>query len=332
MRVGFDSRCRQLLAPALLCKANPLANVELHWAGDQSCDSVVAADGPTVNLRAGKLGVPVNARVVTEIPPTDLYFEATIDRSEGLVDIGVVEPHEFGGLTKGMFYNGNLSNGSQQLLAHYGPTPKPSDVVGVLVTREGPEATVAFFINGRCLGTAFKVKVLEGEQLVPCLHVAGSATVTISATPTLPEDVHRNVPEFNTSFEGMWELTAVAVGPARTPWPLPEQCVASPPIFILQQVVDGEFSLHVVVDNAMSADLALVDTTTPRSHIIRVSPFTTSRRQAPPDFRRVEQLIASKGPGINCVEVKTSTLLLRGPEIELRLRRPTQNLDPCNYY
>ena len=128
--------------------------------------------------------------------PNNYYYQVEIlsvdtapsssSSSSWSLSVGVVRPSELkkGWGTKGMFYNGNLTNGSAALNVGYGPRLKPGDVVVVeyQYSEEDKKHRVKYHVNGTFFGTAFEISQQdsmdkETETFVPCLHCQGQIRV-----------------------------------------------------------------------------------------------------------------------------------------------------------
>ena len=150
-----------------------------------------------------------------EILPQDVPSSSSLSLS-----VGVVRPSEVkkGWGTKGMFYNGNLTNGSAALKVGYGPRLKPGDVVIVeyRYIDEDKKHRVKFHVNGQCLGTAFEISTDNSEMFVPCLNCQGQVQVQTQVTLTRKELFSHLVTSARKTnlWEGDWTLVQA--------WKLPE--------------------------------------------------------------------------------------------------------------
>ncbi len=150
-----------------------------------------------------KGGSPMNLLCSFSSPVTKFFYQVeildTISNSAS-ISVGVVRPSELkqGWGTKGMFYNGNLTNGSAALKVGYGPYLKKEDTIIVEYTEDDNNYQVHFHVNGTCLGIAFEIakESSTSESFYPCLHVQGGIKVrtSVSLQPPVPSiHVSKNV-------------------------------------------------------------------------------------------------------------------------------------------
>jgi hypothetical protein len=156
-------------------------------------------------------GSPLNLLCSLTSPQPKYFFrveflEATSQSTS--LSVGVVRPSEFkkGYGTKGLFYNGNITNGSGALKVGYGPYLKQGDVATVEYTELEDKYQVKFHVNGTCLGIAFEIpkESPSSESFVPCLHGKGGIlvrAVVLSETPN-----NEMVAPAEHSLKGKWTL------------------------------------------------------------------------------------------------------------------------------
>ena len=104
--------------------SNSLYGVAMNWIGDGKGDaSFTVQDASVLCVRGGETGTPFNIRLDLQTPRPDYYFQVVIQEMTDSLSVGIVTPSEFqpGWKTKGMFYNGNLTNGSAALAVNWGP-------------------------------------------------------------------------------------------------------------------------------------------------------------------------------------------------------------------
>lgn len=132
-------------------------------------------------------GSPLNLCYSLVAPQLKYFYQVEFleaaSRSTSL-SVGVVRPCELrkGWGTKGLFYNGNLTNGSAALKVGYGPYLKQGDTAIVEYTESPDKYQVKFHINGRCLGIAFEIlkeqtSASPDESFLPCLNCQGELRV-----------------------------------------------------------------------------------------------------------------------------------------------------------
>lgn len=152
-----------------------------HWASSVLYMNHVI----TMDVRGGS---PMNVycSFAAHVPISNYFFQVEIPPGEmsSSLSVGVVRRSEVkkGWGTKGMFYNGNLTNGGAALKVGYGPSLKPGDVILVEYgyTDEDKKHRVRFHVNGTCLGTAFEIvddSMNKSEIFVPCLSCQGHIEV-----------------------------------------------------------------------------------------------------------------------------------------------------------
>ena len=177
--------------------ANPLSALPpsaTNWIGDGTEGATLSVDGSSIIFGSAKRGTPYNVRLNSSnsaAASDNLYYEITLDEVEsGNLAVGFVTPEKFlpGWKTRGLFYNGNLTNGSAGLRMGFGKFLKAGDTVGSYLVREDDNATVkvVFYLNGRCLGPGFVVPSSSTDAFYPCLHLDGKAKVTYSAPASFP--------------------------------------------------------------------------------------------------------------------------------------------------
>ena len=118
-----------------MASTNPLSALgTARWIGDGT-DGATLVQAPdassTITFGTAKRGTPYNVRLDPPASPSppfsstnDIYYEVTLEEVEsGNLAVGYVSPDNFlaGWKTRGMFYNGNLTNGSAGLCMGFGP-------------------------------------------------------------------------------------------------------------------------------------------------------------------------------------------------------------------
>jgi hypothetical protein len=107
------------------------------------------------------------------------------------VSVGVCTETEFqpGYKNKGMFYNGNLTNGSAALKTSFGPYLKNDDLVVLECTTTGNSFAMTIYLNGKKIGKGFEIAMASKEQrFLPCLAVTGKVELlakVVAEQPTL---------------------------------------------------------------------------------------------------------------------------------------------------
>jgi hypothetical protein len=219
---------------------------------------------------------------MTPIPT--YYLQVTVteltSRSSSL-SVGVVRPEEFhkGYKCKGMFYNGNLTNGNAALKCSYGPFLQTGDVVVVeyVETAEEEQVQMIVHLNGACLGTGFQVA--KGESsFVPCIHVNGEMRLkakVLSEKPKLaPRDVHPLV--------GKWELVE-AIGEGFSPiWPGANNPEDEAMVLSIEKYEDKSFGFSLRVCNTLNMRLQVTGNADAGFQLDGAQGMVMSTRMMPP--------------------------------------------------
>jgi hypothetical protein len=243
-------------------------------------------------------GSPMN--LIYGMTPTPMYYlQVTVtemaSRSSSL-SVGVVRPEEFhkGYKCKGMFYNGNLTNGSAALKTSYGPFLQTGDVVVVEYVEAAEEEQVQMIVhlNGACLGTAFQVA--KGESsFVPCIHVNGEMTLqakVLSEKPKLaPRDVHPLV--------GKWELVE-AIGEGFSPiWPGGNNLEDKEMVLSIEKHEDTAFEFSLRVYNTLNIQLQVTGNADTGFQLDGAEgKVMSTKMMPPPPFYEIETKLS------NCME------------------------------
>ena len=185
-----------------------------QWIGDHTDGGTLTCiSGNHVVVQAAKPGTPYNVRSKTSATSDFCHFTIKIQELQGTVAVGLVSESEFlpGWKTRGMFYNGNVTNGSAALYTSFGKFVAAGDTVGVRIFRNNDATEVQFLVNSECLGTAFRLNGPEdGKYFYPCVHVSGKAEfvyqeIARSLSEALMEDENSNLEEAAT-FQGDWKI------------------------------------------------------------------------------------------------------------------------------
>lgn len=186
----------------------------------------------TMNVRGGS---PMSLYCSFSSTPLHHYYyqveilplDVPTSTGSSSLSVGVVRPSEVkkGWGTKGMFYNGNLTNGSSALKVGYGPRLKVGDVVVVEYgySEEDMKHRVKFHLNGTCLGTAFEIvqdSMHEKQSLpfVPCLNCQGQIHVR-TQVQVERQDLYRilaTTDDKSNVWEGDWNLVQAWKAPGST--------------------------------------------------------------------------------------------------------------------
>jgi len=313
---------------------NSLFSIEGEWVGDGSEKSKIIVDGANVTLNSESRGTPFNIMLDAKLcSNSSIYYEADLVSIEGSISFGLVKKEDFklGWKTKGLFYNGNVSNGSAALIVGFGEYPKEGDKVGVYAQRiSAQEIMVAFYINNRCLGTAFKLSNLgENDIFFPSINVSGHATIRYSAPEILPTVMTREA-QIYTDYSGEWKLMRAFVGPELGEYPLPS---GGEIIATFDEFSSGNgYALSVHVQNNMSTRIKLIGEKIDGFDKIKISDRIASTMMAPlPPWDKVETIILDKLPDIYKMTM-TPDLIMIGPTAEFQFQRYLKSFEPLTSY
>jgi hypothetical protein len=274
--------------------------------------------------------------------PDSYWYEVRIvkkDRSASL-SVGVVLPTEFhrGYKTKGMFYNGNLTNGSAALKTGYGPYLKEGDVVVLGCSRVSDRFVMTVFVNGDRVGRGFDVRTTtsDEETFTPCLavhgkdvHVLARITDRPPSTASTNDDVNSGRPSH--PFEGKWTLIEAIMDDGERLYPVPD---GVEPIHVWMNIQpeeqDDKVLLHVTlrICNIKNTTLEVVSASLDgRTYHVKLTGHVTSTLlMPPPEYRQVENGLSDfhrwqsfrlddadvdEGPTRLTVTSATNSLLLR---------------------
>lgn len=301
---------------------NSLHNEALTWIGDGSNRSSLTQKGNVVSIASATSGTPFNARVDSAKAAEEYYLQAKISQLKGNLSMGVISEEGFkpGWKAKGMFYNGNLTNGSAALKTSWGPRFQVGDSLGVRLSPGVDALQVSFFKNGEPLGTGFR---LANNKTVfyPCLHVSGSATLEVEVPPALPSI---EVPTAQAAgFYGDWKLEKAWDGEN-------ELTIPNRPIkFNLSK--EGEaLQLSFKVANSLNGRAKLLEETETELSIEAGGNFMMTMMMPPPELQPLENFLSSKK--MTKLALIASTLMLSGPEMKTEWSRFVRVPETLNSY
>jgi hypothetical protein len=333
---------------------NTLYGEPTNWVGDGSGDGTIHVDGTVITVASATQGSPFNVLDDVNLDDDDnnvaYYFEGTITELDGSFSFGVIAKDEVapGYKARGVFYNGNLTNGSAALRTGFGKYIQVGDTVGVLydataTTTSSSSNQVYFYVNGQCLGLAFDIPS-SNKQYLPCLHVTGTAKINIAVPETLPTKRDRDAsPSGNDPYQGEWKLNKAFYGPELGKFPLPDNhnIIAS-----FEEVQDAASSTVVYrfgikVGNSMGTDITLTGKKFEGGFDeVTIGPIRSTMMMPPPELQPVEFELIGKGlPVVNKMIVTTNEddgqknlLLMQGPTIELELVPYVATFEPLTSY
>ena len=315
---------------------NPLSSIDSNastWIGDGTEGATLAVNGSTITLGSAKRGTPYNVRLESStIAPTDnLYYEVElVGECEGSLAVGLVTSAEFqpGWKTRGMFYNGNVTNGSAGLRMGFGDFPKSGDRVGVYLLRSGSECRVVYYINGRCLGAGFAV-TSAGTTFYPCLHLDGKGTVNYSAPASFPTTTDRESATFGDAYSGDWLLLKALTGPELHDLPLPDDAKI---VLSFALVEPSTYRLSIKVANTFNTSVKLVGKME-NFDKIEIGPAMATRMMPPPPLQSVETFVERGLSTLYKMIVgETGNLVMTGPAAEMICTRYEKTFEPVTSY
>ena len=291
----------------------------------------------------------------------DLYFfqlrvvEMDPTRSASL-SVGVVRQDEFhkGYKTKGMFYNGNVTNGSAALKTSVGPFLKQGDVVVVCykkIAEENDDAIeLKVIVNGSDIGTIFKVHVEKsssaaGDQFYPCIHFQGDLVLDALVSHDLSATFSSGVEDQSTAkdpLEGKWKIDHVATTDG-TESDRNTIISASDFTLTIQQVNDtNNWDISAHICNNMStritlstAESATNDMNTVRNVLSR-GPVRSTMMMPPPPMDEIERKISTiLEAESSSFHVEDASLYLKDANggVLIKCSRPVQSNEPiCTSY
>lgn len=282
--------------------SNTLYGTAMNWIGDgKDGASFDIQDATVISVLGGDDGTPFNLRLDLQTPRPDYYFQVFIQDITGSLSVGIVSPDEFksGWKTKGMFYNGNLTNGSAALSVNWGPRFGTGDSVGVRVLTTSENVEVTFYKNGKSLGTGFFIENLSNQIYCPCLNVDGEAKLRIEIPEELPPQ--ELLEEEDLAMPGPWKLveatredgTALTMPGRPATMELSRHQTTLRFAFRVGNPISG--SAKILVDNG--------DTLT-----LEMGPMMSGQMMPPPVLREIESLICGLNP--NTLTIENGRLIL----------------------
>jgi len=124
-------------------------------AGGEGEGTIEESSNVLLKIASSRRGSPFNAALFSDEDPSSLtsssyYLQVKILALEGNLSVGVVTRDEFqpGYKISGMFYNGNLTNGSAALVTSFGDEHiKAGMTVGLLYEKDASQENVYIYVN-----------------------------------------------------------------------------------------------------------------------------------------------------------------------------------------
>lgn len=295
---------------------NSLQGDAMNWIGDGKEGASFEIHGNELTLIGGKQGTPFNVRMDLQTPLADYYFHVIIQEMTKSLSIGVVTPAEFktGWKTQGMFYNGNLTNGSGAKAVSWGPRFEAGDSLGVRVISTAGFLEVVFYKNGKSLGTGFLIENVDNKNYCPCIHLDGQAKLTIEIPEALPpKEISTEVP---TDMYGPWKLVE-AVTRDGTPLNMPGR----PVTLDLSREQHDALKMHIKAGNPINCSAKIVGDNG-NSLTIKMGRMMSGRMMPPPGLREIETLLCGLGANTLTLENDDRLTLSNEPTRTVWVRNP----------
>lgn len=290
--------------------ANALTSLEGKWIGDGG-GGEITQDGPSLTIKSESRGTPLNV-CYDDAPPTasgEWCFEVILVKitKGSSVSVGLVNKEEMlpGWKARGMFYNGNLTNGSAALVTSFGPYLKEGDTVGVYVTNNNRNVT--FYYDGRCLGTGFSLST--EKTYIPCIHVSGEVQISFAIPTNLPATLSKEGVS-----EGMvdeWKLVE-AVNEAGAAVAIPEDRD-----IVLNLGVSGPdgYDLSLRVGNILRCRASKED-----GGGIKMGMVMSTMMEPPPELKEIEAFLSSSLPNGTSLELQDNKRLILTGDVSFQLK------------
>ena len=237
-------------------------------------------------------GSPMNLMYQMEYFANYYCFQVAVtempSRSSSL-SVGIVRPEEFkkGYGIKGMFYNGNLTNGSAALKVSYGPRVSQAALLVLEYIESDSEIKMILNCNGDSLGTAFRIpKAKEESSFVPCISVSGKMKIQTTILSEIPEINQR----LAHPLVGKWNVSEASHNEKQF---LPVSGHANKDIVLsVEQQDDAIWALSIRVCNILSVGKALSPGPFDRQYTLEdidgQGAVCSTRMMAPPPFGQIE--------------------------------------------
>ena len=316
-----------------------MSDASNQWIGDGQGGSTLAVTGEEILARAAKSGTPFNVRYANPLSKDFHEFAVSVVELEGNASVGLVTKEEFlpGWKTRGMFYNGNVTNGSASLITSFGKYVSQGDVVGVRWFRNNDATEVQFLVNGKNLGTAFCLSDCDNKIFYPCLHVSGTLKFVYRNVATnLMEHAFQTEAtteeEAATGYEGDWKLQSFEMNGNKMDIP-------SNPNIIL--TLDAEpTSISVKVGNTLRGSIQVTgrgqdEAGGPGALDIKVGPLMSTMMMPPPPLDGIERTLSAGLPKLTKLTLAMGYLYMTGTGMagpELTASRYTNTFQPLTKY
>mmetsp|Transcript_5433 Transcript_5433/g.7863 ORF Transcript_5433/g.7863 Transcript_5433/m.7863 type:complete len:315 (+) Transcript_5433:50-994(+) len=313
---------------------NSLYPSKNEWIADHDDGGSLSVDSNSgsITFSSTTKGTPFNIRLnnPSAAAPSSMFYEIDIVEIDGSLGVGVVSENEFqpGWKTKGMFYNGNLTNGSAGLTIGFGDKPKKGDKIGVYLIGNDTSMEIVFYVNGTCLGTGFRLDKAPNDVFYPCLHLSGSAVVHFSAPKEFPDTINRESPKNSDKYIGDWALKQAFAGPELGEFPLPagKQCILS-----FSSDGSSTYQLNIKLGNSIFTTVAITGKME-NFDKIEIEEVSSTKMMPPPDIYKVECFLAESLPKMFKMIVSDRDLIMTGATAEFICSPHEKKFDPLKSY
>lgn len=305
---------------------NGFSAVEEQWVSDGSGGIIEPQGEGLVKLTSASSGSPFSVRLNSAGRYRDGYFEVRFTEGSSF-SVGMVAPHEMlgGWKTKGMFYNGNLTNGMSALKVSWGPRIKVDDSIGVRVTRQENHLTVSYYKGGTFLGVGFRLRDVPNDiEFLPCVQIQGQASFVYSCPESIPSGKQQS------KSQGMFGDWALEQACRQNQVLL--QIPARPEIWMnLSQSGDGDMKLAMKVSNPLSCQIKILENREEQLQV-RIGGVMRGRMLPQPHLREIEEYLVQTLPFTDILEVQPSLLIFRGGRGETRFVRREKRREELTSY
>eukprot|EP00546_Thalassionema_frauenfeldii_P010091 CAMPEP_0178928720 /NCGR_PEP_ID=MMETSP0786-20121207/20095_1 /TAXON_ID=186022 /ORGANISM="Thalassionema frauenfeldii, Strain CCMP 1798" /LENGTH=312 /DNA_ID=CAMNT_0020604685 /DNA_START=70 /DNA_END=1008 /DNA_ORIENTATION=+ len=311
---------------------NPLYPAVNDWIADHGDGGSLSVDGAgSITFSCATKGTPFNIRLnKPSAVSSSMFYEIEIVKVEGSLGVGFVSGEEFkpGWKTKGMFYNGNLTNGSAGLTIGFGKSPKEGDKLGIYLIKNEPFVEVVFYINGRCLGKGFRLDGAPKEPFYPCLHSSGSAVVKYIVPQEYPVTTDREAGQRLDKYSGDWALKQAFAGPELGEFKLPDakKCILS-----FSSHSPSTYHLSIKAGNTIRSTVTITGKMENFDEI-EVAEAGSTMMMPPPEIAKLESYLTEALPKLFKMIVSDTDLIMSGTNTELICSPHEEQFEPLTSY
>jgi len=268
---------------------------------------------------------PVNARFSSALA-TGQYFEIEVRELKQGCFVGIATEDGFakGYKIRGLFFGGNLSEGSSLVRQNFGDRPTKGMILGALVEYDDEAVTITFYQDGRCLGPAFVAKRLTSAEIFPVVKASSDGDrFAIRFPDTLPTGRVREPKAGSASAhfaEGNWFLKRMSVGPELGEFPLAAKMQGREVRLKVEAVGPQSFRLFSKVANTLRAQAtSKEDDALKPFEGLTVGPVMSTMMMGEESVMEVEKALKDSLEQLHKWLVADGQLLMVGPAAELSL-------------